>query len=464
MSSDRFDVIVVGSGIAGASAAAAASRAGARVVLLEKSASFGGSAALSAGMLWTAPDLGAFERRIPLGDAVLGRRLVEDFSRAIDELRATGVRVADEPTRDIMTYGIGYSTDIHGILAWCRDQVIAAGGSVQASAPVRRLLVSDDDDNDGSVVGVVVATPEGPRELRAPSVILATGGFARDPELLARYIGTNSDRLLKRSNPGSVGDGLRMARAVGAGGSTAMASFYGHLVPWPLPAFEPEHYLPYSQYYSGSTIFVNLRGERFTDETLGDEILNQLVVAQPEARGVLIFDEHVHLTEARQEPFPGLGATDRFEAAQKAGARWASADTLQALIDLVGAWGVDTDALTATIGGYSEAAAAGGGVVRGVPVSPHARAPQIRPFHALMVQPSITFTFGGVPISVEGEALDPNGAPIAGLYVAGADIGGLSNIGYAGGLAPGYVTGGWAGRAAALRALKERALNEKESA
>ncbi|GAA3861164.1 flavocytochrome c [Leifsonia kafniensis] len=455
MSSDRFDVIVVGSGIAGASAAAAASRAGARVVLLEKSASFGGSAALSAGMLWTAPDLDAFQRRIPLGNAVIGRRLVEDFPGAIDELRATGVRVADEPTREIMTYGIGYSTDIHGILAWCRDQVIAAGGSVQASAPVRRLLV----DDDGSVVGVVVATQHGPRELRAPSVILATGGFARDPELLARYIGTNSDRLLKRSNPGSVGDGLRMARAVGAGGSPAMASFYGHLVPWPLHAFEPENYLPYSQYYSGSTIVVNLRGERFTDETLGDEILNQLVVAQPEARGVLIFDEHIHVTEARQEPFPGLGATDRFEAAQEAGGRWASAGTMDELIALVGTWGVDSEALTATLDGYARATAAGGGVVRGVPVSAHARAPQSGPFHALMVQPSITFTFGGVPISVEAEALDPDGAPIAGLYVAGADIGGLSNIGYAGGLAPGYVTGGWAGRAAALRAL-----NGKEQA
>lgn len=450
MSADRIDVIVVGSGIAGASAAAAASRSGARVMLLEKSASFGGSAALSAGMLWTAPDLDAYVRRIPLGDAALGRRLVEDFPGAIDELRATGVRVAHEPTREIMTYGIGYSTDIHGILAWCRDQVIAAGGIVQASAPARRLLVED----DGSVVGVVMATPEGPRELRAPSTVLATGGFGRDPEQLARYIGTNSDRLLKRSNPGSVGDGLRMARAVGAGGSTAMASFYGHLVPWPVHAFEPENYLPYSQYYSGSTIFVNLRGERFTDETRGDEILNQLVVAQPEARGVLIFDEHVHLTEARQEPFPGLGATDRFEAAQEAGGRWASAETLQELIGLIGAWGVDTEALTATLDGYVRATAAGGGVIGGVPVSPDARAPQTGPFHALMVQPSITFTFGGVPISIDGEALDPDGAPIEGLYVAGADIGGLSNIGYAGGLAPGYVTGVWAGRTAARRALR----------
>jgi predicted oxidoreductase len=69
-----------------------------------------------------------------------------------------------------------------------------------------------------------------------------------------------------------------------------------------------------------------------------------------------------------------------------------------------------------------------------------------------MVQPSITFTFGGVRTNSSGEALDHDGRPIPGVYAAGADIGGLSNYGYAGGLAPGYITGRWAGLAAAARA------------
>ena len=69
-----------------------------------------------------------------------------------------------------------------------------------------------------------------------------------------------------------------------------------------------------------------------------------------------------------------------------------------------------------------------------------------------MVQPSITFTFGGVRTNANGEALDHDGRPVPGLYAAGADIGGLSNYGYAGGLAPGYITGRWAGNSAAERA------------
>lgn len=439
--SEEFDVIVVGSGIGGSSAAAAAARAGGRVALLEKSDTFGGSAALSAGMLWTAPDAAAYRKRIPLGNAELGERLVADFADAISEVRQTGARVADEPTTDIMTFGIGYSTDIHAILAACRDEVVRAGGVVRTGAPVSELIIED---------GVIVGAVAGGDTLRAPAVVLATGGFGRDPELLTRYVGPNADRLVARSHPGNVGDGLRLARAAGAGGSRAMSSFYGHLLPWPLERFEADNYLPYSQYYSGSTLFVNLRGERFVDETLGDEIINQAVVSQPEARGVLIFDEHVHLTEARQEPFPGLGATDRFETAQAAGGLWASAETLDELISQIEAWGVDGAALRRTVDAY----AAGTGI--GVPVSSQARAPQTAPFHALMVQPSITFTFGGVPVSVHGEALDADGAPLPGLFAAGADVGGISNIGYAGGLAPAYITGRWAGRAAAARALTRK--------
>jgi predicted oxidoreductase len=164
----------------------------------------------------------------------------------------------------------------------------------------------------------------------------------------------------------------------------------------------------------------------------------------------------VHQTEARQEPFPGLGATDRFETAKQAGGLWASADRLDSLIERVGAWGVNTAALAKTLHAYCEATRSeSDGWVLGVPVSAVARAPQTAPFHALMVQPSITFTFGGVPISIRGEALDPDGSPVPGLYVAGADSGGLSNVGYAGGLAPAYITGRWAGRSAAA-ALYER--------
>ncbi|MFE9307821.1 FAD-dependent oxidoreductase [Streptomyces sp. NPDC006706] len=445
---ERFDVVVVGSGIAGSSAAVAATRRGARVALLEKQDAFGGSTALSAGMFWTAPDLDAYRRRIPLGDEALGRAVVEDYAECLQELRATGERVADTPKTDIMTFGIGYSTDIRAILAWCRARVEAGGGVCRTGTAALQVL----QDDDGAVTGLLARAAQGRVRYEAPAVVLAGGGFQGARDELTRAMGPNADRLLLRSNPGSVGDGLRLARQAGAGGSIAMSTFYGHLIGAPVNSFEPEDFLPNSQYYSDHAVLVNVEGRRFVDETLGDEILNQDLLMQPQARGVLIFDDHVRSTVGTDEPFPGLGVVDRYQVAVDNGALHAQADTLEDLVAQVAAWGIDPAVLGQTLQDYVSAASAGGGFAGGHPVSAQARAPQTGPLYALMVQPSITFTFGGVRIDDQARVLDADGRPVPGLHAAGADIGGLSNHGYAGGLAPAYITGRRAGRSAARAA------------
>lgn len=62
---------------------------------------------------------------------------------------------------------------------------------------------------------------------------------------------------------------------------------------------------------------------------------------------------------------------------------------------------------------------------------------------------SITFTYGGISIDKNGNALSPDKAPIPGLMIAGVDAGGFSNVQYAGGLALAFVTGFWAARSIA---------------
>jgi succinate dehydrogenase/fumarate reductase flavoprotein subunit len=443
----EFDVVVLGSGIAGTTASLLASRAGARVALIEKATEPGGSAALSAGMFWTAPDYDALRKRIPLGNGPLGRSVVRDFLPTLEVIRSTGVRVSHEKTTGVMTYGIGYSFDVTAYLAAARDEVERSGGVIVTGARVLELL----GDHAG-VSGALVRLDNGIlTRFASEAVVLATGGFQGDREMLNRYIGPNSDRLLHRSNPGSVGDGLRLALHSGAGATGAMGTFYGHLLPTPLNRFTPADYLPYSQYYSGETFIANFRGERFVDETLGDELINQDLVRQPDARALLLFDERVRQEEAKKEPFPGTGFLDRLQIAIDAGGDYLTATTLDDLIDGVAAWGVDSARLREVLGAYRAAAEAGGGTVFGVPVSAHAKAPSQAPFHALAVQPSITFTFGGISIDDESHVLSADGEVVPGLFAAGADIGGLSNYGYAGGLAPAAITGRWAGIAAAAR-------------
>lgn len=430
---EAVDVIVLGSGIAGSTSALVAARAGARTLLVEKSATFGGSAALSAGFYWSAPDLAALRRRVPLGDPELGRTLLEEFYPTLDVIRSTGVRVSDERLTGIMTYGIGYSFDVRGYLVAAREEVTALGGTVLGGAKAVGLVGDD--------TGVRGVRFRGGSACVAPATVLATGGFQGDRELLHRYIGPNADRLLRRTNPGSVGDGLRLARQAGAAATGGMATFYGHLIAHPITRFQPEDYLPYSQYYSGHTVILNRHGRRFIDETLGDELINQTLTFQPDARAVLVFDETVRTTEARKEPFPGTGLVDRLQVAIDAGGRYATSNTLPELLDAIEPWGYDRTESGLTLDVYRAAAEGGRRAACGIPISPAAQPPRHAPFHALEVQPSITFTFGGIAIDPHGRALDLDGQPIPGLFAAGADIGGVSNYGYAGGLAPAAITG-----------------------
>ncbi|GIW56472.1 MAG: hypothetical protein KatS3mg082_2876 [Nitrospiraceae bacterium] len=220
-----------------------------------------------------------------------------------------------------------------------------------------------------------------------------------------------------------------MAEKVGAGVSTGLSAFYGHLVPSPLDSFAEGDFLPLTQYHSNQCILVNTAGRRFMDESLGDDYANQDVFRQPERRAVLIADERIRREYVVTAPFEQGEAVDRFERAADAGARFIGERTLDRLATRVAAWGVNGSALLRTLRDDRRLA------------DP--------PFYALEVQPTITFPHGGLLIDGDGRVVDRDGRWIPGLYAAGADVGGVFNRGYAGGLAAALVFGRRAGRAAA---------------
>ena len=429
--------------MAGLAAAAYASEHGSRVLVIEKGPRPGGSAALSVGMFWAVPDFETLRRRVPLGDPDLGRAVVEYYSSAVEVIREMGVSVGDRIS-GVMTVGIGHPIDVHALLDLEVAAIRRSGGRVACDAAVRRLITGE----DGSVTGAVVRGPDGRiSTVLAGATILATGGFQGDPGLLSAYMGPNADRMLVRSNKGSVGDGLRLGSSAGGATSRAMSSFYGHLVPSPLSGFAEDDYMPLAQYYSSHCILVNRRGHRFCDESQGDEVSVQALLAQPEARGVLLCDERVRREFVVSEPFPNAGLLDRFERAASAGARLATSDTLDGLVSRAAAWGVDAVRLRDTLEDYAAAA-------RDEPVGLDAPLPAVPeplvepPFYALEVQPTITFTYGGLRTGTDGRVLDHDGMLVGGLWAAGVDAGGLSNWTYAGGLAPAFITGRRAGASA----------------
>ena len=436
------DLLVLGGGMAGLAAAARAAEMGATATIIEKAPRLGGSAALSAGIVWTAPDFRTLREVVPGGDPSLGRALVDGFWPAVDWLRSTGASVS-ERWEGQMGFGSAVRVDIRTVLDTWHERVARAGGEILMEATARRLTT----DGSGRVVGAIVVAEAGTREVSARAVLLATGGFQGDRELLATFIGPGAESMLLRSNPGSVGDGFRMGREVGASASAGLSGFYGHLVPSPLDEFREDQFLSLTQYYSNHCILVNLRGRRFTDESLGDEVSNQATLRQPGSRAVLICDERIHTERAATAPYPHGAVVDRLAAAETVGGRFARARSRDALVDFVASWGVPRRTLQETLD-QCAAAAAGDVDVLDVPRAKPFQSLSNPPFYAVEVQPTITFTLGGLAVDADGQVLDRDRVPVPGLFAAGADAGGLQDYRYVGGLALGAVFGPRAAEAA----------------
>ena len=431
--SNAFDLIVVGAGAAGLAAANRAVDLGGRVLLLEKGQAAGGSAALSAGILWTAPNLEVLRRIQPDGDPVLGPLVVEGYEQAVQDVRDAGVTVSEE-WLDHLEWGRACKIDIQDLIAKWSAKVETTGGSLLTGVNGVELIL------DGGRVAGVTFVHEGERKSAfGTATVLATGGFQGDPELKQTFIGNGADDIAVRSNPQSVGDGFRLGASAGGATSRHLSGFYGHTLPSPLPV-SPEVFLRLTLYFSAYGIMVNRLGRRFTDESLGDEVSNQAVVREPGRRGVLIWDDEVQQNRALAVPYPSGMALDRHAEATKLGARTAETGTLEELIDVVAGWGVDRAALATTLENYRRASN-GESVSLDAPLPGRPSPLKKGPFRAVELQPCITIPFGGLRVNGDSQVLDRDNRPVAGLFAAGADAGGAQDLRYVGGIVFGFVFG-----------------------
>lgn len=426
------DMLVIGGGLAGLSAAARAVQDGASVVVVEKGPSLGGSA-VYAGFLWTAPTLDVMREVNPEGDPELGARLVDGYDDAIEWVQSLGVATKDPVT--VLGYGRGVETDMTGLIAAC-ERVVRQGeeSEILLGAHTSELIRSH-----GRVRGAEVITADGERRrIEARSTVLATGGFGGDPELRAQHIHPLARELPLRANPHSTGDGLRLGLAAGAAFGAENAGFYGHLVPSHVPARNAHELWEVTFYHSEHGVLVNLAGDRFVDETIGDHLNTLAVLEQPEARALLICDQRVH-DEWMMRPYvEGVEPNDRFALAYRRGARCAVAEDLEEFEHLPEEWGYDGSAVSRTLTEFNARSAAG-------TAEPSRRldsAPLVNaPYYVVELIPAITFTFGGLRVDADARVLNARGRPIPGLLAAGADIGGLWVRAYAGGAATALVFG-----------------------
>lgn len=418
------DLIVIGAGMAGMTAAARAAEAGARVVVVEKAPQIGGSAVLSGGYVWTATSQADIDRHDD-GDPALHRLVIQEYPQVMSWLRSR--MQMGPPVRAL--YGRGQQVDMAGYMAFCARMVEGAGGFVVPGTEVAEILMQD-----GAVAGAITTHPDGDAELRSARILLATGGFQADPDLLARYIHPAARGMRLRSNPHSTGGGMRLGLAAGGAVAGPNSGFYGHLLARNCPMRGDSDFVRYTQYHSIHGVLLNRRGARFCDESFDDHASAQWTLRQPGAVALLIWDDQVQREHGVVPVVAGAEASDRHRDAMQAGCPGGVFDSLDAVGSFASGLDYDGAACVASLTAYND-------LMRSAPDQAvparetNARPLDRGPWYVLEVDSAITFTFCGLSVDDQARALDPFGAPIPGLFVAGADVGNAYRRGYAGGLA-----------------------------
>lgn len=440
MHARKVDLLVIGGGMAGLSAAARVAHEGGSVVLVERAERPGGSARL-AGFVWTAPTLDELRRLNPDGDPELAQALLEGFAEGVAWIGSLGVEC--RPPVPVLGFGRGHQIDTNHYLDTCERLVRDRGGEVLTGTETRTLVTED-----GVVKGAQCVLPDGSvRRIDAAWTLLATGGFQGDPVLRAEHVHDQARDIELRANPHSRGGGLALGLAAGAALGKKDAGFYGHLMPAGVSLSDPARFVDLALYYSEHALLFDLTGERFVDETVGDHLTTMALLERPGARGLLVADARVHREWISASYVEGIPGVDKFQLCHRAGARSAVAESLEDFAWMPEEWGYPGARIRDRVEEFNSAVRGGGETVPGRLLD---RQPLDEPpFYVIEAAPAITFTFGGLLIDAEAHALSADGRrTVPGLLVAGADAGGLYRRAYAGGLAPALVFGLAAARTA----------------
>ena len=346
--------------MAGLCAAARARELGGSPVVLEKGTHAGGSMLLSSGVIWRYRTFEEFRAQCPGGDERLQRLVFERLDDGLEWLESLGAPVVARETGNPLTTGVRF--DPEGLT----NALLRAAGDVRLEQPV-------------TVTVTVTGDP----------LVLASGGFQGDPELVERYVRPAAP-LRVRANPWSAGDGLRVGLERGAALSSGLDEFYGRNMAD--VDFKESGFVSLAQVYGRFARIFNERGEEFFDHTAvswSELDLVQATAHQPGARAWYLLDERA------------LDERVRYGTVR----------------ELVAAAPTHTD-------------------------------PAELPFEsppgtvaAVQVAAAITHTIGGLRVDEQARVVDDQRAPIEGLLAAGADVGGISTGGYASGLASALVLG-----------------------
>ena len=445
-SSQSTEVIVVGAGISGLSAALELGRSGARVTVIDMSSMFGGHAVMSQGSvsLIGTPD----QERAGIHDSP---------DLAFKDFHAWG----EDPDTEWVRYYVDNSK--REIYDWLNDlgvrfsEVLASSGNTVARehqpvgrgiglvAPIYRACLELENvkfvwnskvdqliSEEGRVIGVQVSNTRGDNQLeyRGKAVILATGGFQSNLDMVREFWPAQfrfPEKILAGSGRNSVGYGHKMAKSVG-GDLFHMDYQWNYFTGLPDPRYPGTNLGLNSTNLYG--ILVNSEGRRFANLHGWAKVVMPIFLKQDNVTCWCIFDE------PNKQHF-SVSGTDwaDFQKVEKLILRNPAlvkkAETIEELATLAG---LPEKNLMETVKRYNELVELGedkdfGRFGPGKPEFSNQASPKIAtpPFYAMQTYTLTRKSMGGVAIDLQCRVLDKQRQPIPGLYAVG-ELAGLAGI------------------------------------
>jgi fumarate reductase flavoprotein subunit len=444
------DIVIIGGGGAGLAAAVAAAEKGAKVTLLEKRGSPGGTSAMAVGLLAAdspvqkrmsiaAPKDEVFKAAMDYSHWRINPRLFRAFvgksGDTIRWLEEKGLKFNEIPSmypgQAFRTWHCAEALKITGpiFVKLFRQQCEDLGVRLLTRCPAKKILTGE----KGVVTGVLAAMQEKELSITAKSVIIATGGYGGNKELLKKYCHSYSENMVYRGSPHVTGDGLLMAIDIGAA-----TEGLGTLMLHP-------HFYPRSAHIDAVAIqpipiWVNKRGERFVDETITfhHPECGNAVDRQPDKCVYTLFDEKIKLRIMEE----GILTLGLYETGVFAGAKLTNlgmefqseADKGGVKIsdswDEIAGWiGAVPEVLKATIEEYNSFCDRGYDEIFAKDRR-YLQALRTSPYYAIRSYLSFLTTIGGIKINHHMEVLDSRDNPIPGLYAGGDTTGGWESDTY----------------------------------
>ncbi|MGZ9586437.1 flavocytochrome c [Paenibacillus marinisediminis] len=415
---NKYDVIIIGAGGAGMTAALEAKEKGMNPVIFEKMPVAGGNTSKSSSGMNASETKFQKEQGIQdsndafyeetlkgghgTNDKELLRYFVDNSASAIDWLDSKGITLNNLT----ITGGMSEKRTHRPEDGSAVGQYLVSGLVKNVQAQQIPLFVNANvkeiTEKDGKVNGVkVIFNQKDEKTIESNAVVVATGGFGASMDMITE-VRPDLKGLVTTNQEGSTGDGIKMVEKLG-GATVDMDQIQVH------PTVQQDKsYLIGEAVRGEGGILVSSEGKRFTNELDTRDNVTAAINKLPEKSAYLVFDSGVKSRVKAIEQYEKMGFVLQGE-------------TLEALAKEMK---VPADQLKTTVDTWN-------GAVKNKNDAEFGRKTGMdndlsgAPYYAIKIAPGIHYTMGGVKINPNTEVLTKDGKAIPGLFAAGEVTGGL---------------------------------------